>query len=119
LIFRPKNILLNELILNIDILKVLEKTRSILQNRLSNIDPWFIYSLPDALWIFSFTTTILYFSDNIISSKNVFWFIFIIGFPVILEFAQKYNIISGTFDINDIIFYILGYALSILTFKKR
>jgi hypothetical protein len=79
-----------------------------------------IYSIPDALWIFSFTYIMLLLWDFKISKQSIIWIL--IG-PIIgigSELLQYISIIPGTFDINDLILSTISAILpfSFLTFKK-
>jgi hypothetical protein len=80
---------------------------------------WFIDSLPDGLWIFSFTIVFCYIFSNSNEKyrKYILFFPLIIGF--ILEFLQLLNNNSGTFDVVDLIFYILFYYFAIFIFNKK
>ena len=86
-----------------------------LKNYLPN---WFLYSLPDGLWIFSYLSLALYIWKNELKSENLFW---IFSIPIIAigsEIGQLIKIIPGTFDIIDLIIYVLGTILPFIIFKK-
>jgi len=75
----------------------------------SNILPrWFIFSLPQALWLFSgIVGFICIWGKNDVLNKR-FW---IITFCIIafgFEFGQYIGLVSGYFDIIDIIFMIMA-----------
>jgi hypothetical protein len=78
---------------------------------------WFLFSLPDGLWVFSYVSFILYIWNNKLNSQNIFWILFIPFIAIVLEFGQYFKIISGTFDLNDLIFYSLGTVLPIFIFN--
>lgn len=85
-----------------------------------NVPNWFKYSLPDGLWVFSYVCLLLMiWSDK--KGKESLFFIFII--PLIAffsELGQIVNIVPGTFDITDIIFYSLGtFAPFLLRFNLK
>jgi len=73
---------------------------------------WFIYSLPDGLWIFSYTAISLEVWKHSINNQNIFWIFSIPVIAVLSEFLQLSKIIPGTFDPADLIFYFLGIILS-------
>lgn len=80
---------------------------------------WFLYSLPDGLWIFSYICLILYIWKNTLTKQNLIW-IFIIPFiAVFSEFAQLFKIIPGKFDNIDLLFYTLGLLLPLIIFYKN
>jgi hypothetical protein len=82
------------------------------------IPEWSIYSLPAGLWMFSCTTLILFIWDNKINIKNIFWLIILPVISVYIEIGQYLNLNSGTFDIVDFVFYLIGTALSLLLYAK-
>lgn len=67
---------------------------------------WFIYSLPGALWMFSFT---MFLQAVILFKKSI-----IIILPLLaalsIEFLQYFSFTDGVFDWQDVFFYILFYA---------
>ena len=79
---------------------------------------WFLYSLPDGLWIFSLISILLIIWKNTISKHNLFWFILIPTTVILLEIGQFFGFIAGTFDLMDIIFYLLGTILPFLIFTN-
>ena len=78
---------------------------------------WFIYNLPDLLWVFSFTSFLLIIWNKKISKKNCYYIIFPLIFAIIHEISQYFSIIDGTFDPIDLIFYLFGSFTSILLLK--
>ena len=81
-----------------------------LKNILSLPD-WFIYSLPDGLWIFSYIHISLEIWKFSITRQNIFWIFSIPITAIASEIFQLFKIIPGTFDLVDIIFYLIGIAL--------
>lgn len=80
---------------------------------LSNI---FRYCLPDALWYGA-----LLLIQNKIASKHIIskiLFYISVCLPFILEALQYYHVIPGTFDIIDIIIYLLTLILFLCLQKK-
>lgn len=82
-----------------------------------NLPNWLIYNLPDGLWQFALCNGII-----LIWKKDrgnlIVAFIMSSSLGLTLEIFQYFQIISGTFDIVDIFFYLLGALLSLLTFRK-
>ena len=78
---------------------------------------WFVFSLPDGLFVYSYVFFIL---DNWKGELNYLSISFSLFLPIILiliEFGQRSEIFSGTFDKLDLLFYILGVILSFTTSK--
>lgn len=75
---------------------------------ISSFPNWFIYSLPDGLWMFSYTAASLEIWKHAITKQNIFWIFSIPIVAVLSEFLQIFKIIPGTFDFIDLTFYLLG-----------
>uniref|UniRef100_A0A7V2ZKC6 Uncharacterized protein n=1 Tax=Ignavibacterium album TaxID=591197 RepID=A0A7V2ZKC6_9BACT len=77
---------------------------------------WFLYNLPDFLWLFSFNAFLL-----ILWYKSKYSYILLIVtllLAIALEFFQYFNIINGTFCPIDLQFYLLAFILSFLILIK-
>lgn len=72
---------------------------------------WIIYSLPDGLWMFSYTAISLEIWKHSIMRQNIFWIFSIPIVAISSEFLQSFKIIPGTFDYIDLIFYVFGIIL--------
>jgi len=86
-----------------------------LKNILSLPD-WFIYSLPDGLWVFSYTALSLEIWRSPITQRSFFWIFSIPIVAVMSEFLQLFKIIPGTFDLIDTAFYLIGITLPFIKF---
>ena len=91
---------------NVDFLRNLASS---LKNYFPN---WVFFSLPDGLWIYSFTSAIIIWSK--LTKMSSHFIIVPFFFGPISELLQKLMIIPGTFDIVDFIIYIVFFILSIL-----
>ncbi len=79
---------------------------------------WFLYSLPDGLWICSYLSVLLVVWDNVISKHNIHWLLLVPMIAIFSEIGQLFKIVPGTFDILDVIFYLGGTVLPILIFTN-
>ncbi|MFA5404158.1 MAG: hypothetical protein WC358_04420 [Ignavibacteria bacterium] len=70
-----------------------------------------INTIPNGLWAFSYSAFLLVIWKNEITSHNYYYFIFIPIIAVMSEFMQLFGIVSGTFDILDVISYAFGSIL--------
>jgi hypothetical protein len=70
---------------------------------------WIYYSLPDALWVYSFTSIYLILWNNRIN----YWLIIPFFFGCLFEIAQSLKIVDGTYDPIDLIFSLIAFILSI------
>ena len=84
----------------------------------SYLPEWFLYSFPDGLWMFSYISILLVIWNNRIYKNNIHWILLVPVVAILCEFGQLFNCISGTFDVVDIIFYILGTCLPILIYTN-
>lgn len=77
----------------------------------NQIPSWAYFSLPDGLWIYSFTSAILIHWNNDWQKVKIWLLIpFITGF--LIEIFQGFKLFPGTFDFIDLTFSILGISLS-------
>lgn len=83
-----------------------------------NIPEWILFSLPDGLWIFSYVCLILLIWKNSVSLKNIFWLLIIPILAIGSELGQLFGLIIGTFDLTDLLLYILGITLPFIFFKQ-
>lgn len=90
----------------IDILKYVRESTDVFN---AILPKWVIFSLPDGLWMYSFTSTLLIYWNN----QNInYWLLIPFSAGIITEILQLFNIFPGTFDIIDLIFLTLGFTLS-------
>jgi hypothetical protein len=83
-----------------------------------NIPDWIKFSLPDALWLFSFTYTILFLWNFTITRQSIIWICVAPVIGLVSELGQLVSIIPGTFDVTDLILLILAALLPLLTVKN-
>ena len=80
---------------------------------------WFLFSLPDGLWVFSYVSLTLLIWNNNINKRNFFWVFSIPFIAISSEVGQLYNIVPGTFDNKDLIFYIIGITSPFIFFSNN
>lgn len=84
----------------------------------NKLPDFLLYALPDGFWMFSYMSLILYLWKNELRRDNIFW-VFILSIIALLsELGQLLKIISGTFDIVDLLMYLLGTILPFMIYKK-
>lgn len=84
----------------------------------NNVPNWFLYSLPDGLWIFSYISLMLYIWKNSITKNSIIWIFIIPFFALFSEFGQLLKLVPGTFDVFDLLFYVLGIFLPLFIFNN-
>jgi hypothetical protein len=80
---------------------------------------WFLYSLPDGLWIFSYVCLIQSIWGSTDGAYKYFWIFIIPVLALILEIGQLLKLYPGTFDIIDLFFYLIGFFLPFTIFKFK
>ena len=83
-----------------------------------HLPDWFLYSLPDGLWLFSYISLLLLIWGNVISKQNIHWVLLVPLIAIFSEIGQLIKLVPGTFDIVDLGFYLLGTILPILIFAN-
>ncbi|GHB44525.1 hypothetical protein [Mongoliitalea lutea] len=83
-----------------------------------NLPEWIIYSLPDGLWIFSFTYCMLVIWDFKLTKNSFFWITIAPIIGLVSELGQLINIVPGTFDIVDLIIVTLSTAIPFLYLRN-
>jgi hypothetical protein len=79
---------------------------------------WFLYSLPDGLWLFSYLSILLVVWNNEISKHNAYWLLSVPTIAIVSEIGQWFGIVPGTFDVFDLLFYLAGTVFPILLFTN-
>lgn len=79
-----------------------------------HIPNWVKYSLPDALWIFSFTYLLLLIWQFKLTWSNALWFFIAPSAGLFIEIGQLFKIIQGTFDLVDLLFIIIALTIPFL-----
>jgi len=114
ILFRSKNLILFNWIDSFNL--PLENIRSSTIKFGLLLPDWFVFSLPDGLWLYSYLTLTLFIWGNRINTENIIWILLTPFIVIITEFGQLLNLFPGTFDFIDIVFYILGGILPIFLY---
>ena len=105
-------------IIGLDSLIISARTNvSLLKNHLPN---WFIYSLPDGLWVYSFSSALLIYWNND-KQKVKFWLLIPFTTGILVEIFQGLKLFPGTFDFLDLTFSSLAilFSIIIINFKFK
>ena len=79
---------------------------------------WFLFSLPDSLWVFSYVCLMFGIWKGVISPQNLLWIGTVPLIAIASEFGQLLGFVRGTFDIMDVLCYLLGSILPFLIFNQ-
>ena len=110
-LFREKNLLMFNWCSNLKLYFIIDSLRNNFYGYRTYIPKSILFSLPDALWVYSFTMFLsIYFKNRILLS------IIFIG-SIITEISQLWFVI-GTFDIYDVIYMFALYLIAMYFIKK-
>jgi hypothetical protein len=76
-----------------------------------------IFCLPDVLWYIALLLVQMPFYNRDTVNKILFHFAALL--PFIFEFLQYFKVLPGTFDIVDVIFYLLTLFIFLIVWKKK
>jgi hypothetical protein len=111
-IFRNKNLRFFNWFKKIGIYDYINTIRLITNPYKGFIPDWFYNSLPDGLWVYSFTSFYLIIWDREIE-KMKYWLLLPLIFGCLVEFAQALEIFEGTYDPKDLLFEVFAFIISI------
>ena len=94
----------------------LHNLRLELRNNFKGFPTFIFYSLPDGLFLFSYTTLMLWLWHK--NKYKFYWVLFLPVFLVIIEFFQLNHSNIGTFDFIDLILYICFVLITLLINSK-
>lgn len=80
---------------------------------------WFVYSLPGALWLFSFNMIMMLWPSGSSRLETNLWLLTTLLFALGLEILQKLNLTDGVFDYIDVWSYFIVFIISLLIFYFR
>lgn len=90
----------------------------------SKIPKWFMYNLPDGLWLYSLLClmTLIWQNDQL-SRYIIIWTFLVVILSFVLEILQGLHRIPGTFDWGDLTAYLCAFLIwmtntQIFKFKK-
>ncbi len=111
IIFRKDTLLMFNWFDSLSIQPLIEYIRSIQLIQNIKLPSWFIFSLPGGLWIFSYITIMLFIWKNKVTQENLFWFLIIPIIALFSEIGQLLQVLPGTFDFIDLVFYLFGFII--------
>jgi hypothetical protein len=80
---------------------------------------WFLFCLPDGLWVYSITSFMAALWAG--SPKTYAWSWICLGPALAIggEVGQKLGLVQGTFEMMDILFYSVGFVLAVLIVRAK
>lgn len=114
-IYRPQNLIMFSWFEILHCNRKIELLRKVICDSNILLPKWVIYSLPNALWVFSGVI-----SFQLIWQKKIkqmyFWISIFVFVAIMFEVSQLLNIIPGVFDFIDILLILISVALANLYF---
>ncbi len=87
---------------------ILNEARSHLKSFGTVTTQWFLYSLPDGLWVYSCTAYMILVWDRRLSLQSLLWLVLPISLAAGGEMGQALGIVPGTYDEIDLTLCFLG-----------
>ena len=69
------------------------------------LPPWFLFSLPDGLWLYAFGAQMVILHRESVLPVRVFWICLAPLLALVGEAGQAFGWIPGTFDVVDVLFF--------------
>lgn len=107
--FRSLDIKMFEWFNTIGIIEIILNLRELAQSKI-NLNSWVLYSLPDGLWTYSFTSSMIILWRNNDQLGKTFIYLPLM-LSVLSELLQYFEIISGTFDLNDLFVVLISFLI--------
>ena len=85
----------------------------------SRVPQWVKYNLPDGLWFYALSSSLIFVWGEILSRHFLAWLLLAIIMSFFLEISQASHFIPGTFDWYDLLAYFIAAALCFLNFNKH
>jgi len=89
-----------------------------LRNLAFEVPEWVIYNLPNGLWSYSFLFILTYIWFDSKAKARYLWMSLVPLLSIGSELGQFFGFIPGTFDVVDLIFYMLFMCLSVTSAVK-
>ena len=116
--FRSSQVYFNNWLLNQKIGFDLQWVRTYTLQLGTFLPDWFLFSLPDGLWLLSFCLLMKSLWEQDDKRKLWFWTLILPIVSLLWEIGQSIKIISGTFDFTDLLFYAIVTLIIIYKNKK-
>ena len=85
----------------------------------NKLPSWFLYSIPDGLWVFSYVCLMLFIWERTVKRNNLFWFTLIPSIALFSEIGQLIKVVPGTFEVADLSLYVIGFFLPLIAFTNN
>ena len=103
---------------NLGLTEIITIARNITLKYSNQLPNWIKFSLPDGLWIFSYVCLLLLIWSDSELKKSIPWVLIVPAVAILSEIGQLPEIVPGTYDPIDLIFYLLGTITPFLIIKS-
>ena len=116
LLFRPTHLTVFHWVEALGLYSLILKARAFLD--ISYYMPeWFVYSLPNGLWAYSFMFFMSFIWGDVKSFIKTFFIVLVVVLSVGSELSQLLSLVPGTFCLTDVFFYTFGLFAGFLLSK--
>ena len=119
ILWRPTNLFLFSWLRVLHLYRPVIALRVVVQATWPTINGWWLFSLPSGLWMYSFVAAL----GLIWNPGPIKWFWFWTGGALLIgigsEFCQLFGILSGRFDVFDLVTYFGAWSLAMYSASKR
>jgi len=119
LLFRQDSLLMFRWVDALGAGPILDVMRSHLKTVDTSDFQWFFYSLPDALWVYSFTTYMVFIWGMRLSMQSGLWLALPLCMAAGSEIGQGLGVVAGTYDAMDLALCFVGAALPLVLLIRR
>lgn len=117
-LWRSPSLLVFHWLSAIQLLEPVNRLRDLCEPAMHWIPHWCLFSLPDGLWAYSFSSAIILTWQNHNSRIWVLWFAIASSLGLTSELAQYYHVVPGTFESTDLFCYAIGSTIPLLIFMR-
>tara|TARA_B100001142_G_scaffold140149_1_gene141659 strand:- start:553 stop:999 length:447 start_codon:yes stop_codon:yes gene_type:complete len=115
IIFRDKNLLMFQWFELIGISDKIDYLRLYFSDQ--QMPYWVLFNFADGVWIYSFVSLMLIIWEDANSVYRYYWYILAPILGISAELGQYTNLVPGTFEVNDLIFCLIGSVLPFIFIK--
>ena len=98
---------------------IVDSLRSGAQPYYSSLPEWFLFCLPDGLWVYAMTS---FMAGLWVASPKPYLLFWISLAPVLAiggELGQLFGFVEGTYETRDLVFYLAGFTLAAFVVSGR
>jgi len=120
ILFRKENLIVFSWIREVSLLETTLILRNLVAGWKEQIPSLVLYSLPDGIWVYSATYLMLViWKNNWKRITALFWILTPVVLGIGSELLQSVKIINGFFCYYDMVFYMIGFILPLIMFRRN